>query len=78
MLLAYRMGERAVFVYGFAKNYRDNISAAGVLTWRDVAADWLAADDGQLASAVLNGALKEIEDGEEAQPNDRGDTGNGE
>lgn len=27
MLLAYRLGDRAFFVYGFAKNERDNIDA---------------------------------------------------
>ncbi|MEQ1717646.1 MAG: type II toxin-antitoxin system RelE/ParE family toxin, partial [Hyphomicrobium sp.] len=27
-IIAYRVGSRAVFIYGFAKNDRDNISAA--------------------------------------------------
>ena len=44
MLVAYRAGQRAVFLYGFAKRERENIEADELLTLREIGAAWLAAD----------------------------------
>lgn len=44
MLIAYQVKDRAVFLYGFAKNERDNIEADELVTAREIAANWLAAD----------------------------------
>ena len=44
MLLAYRDGHRAVFLYGFAKSERENITDDELQTLREIGADWLAAD----------------------------------
>ena len=63
VLIAYRTGERAVFVYGFAKNERDNIGTAELADWRLQAADWLAADDDVLALEIAQDGLKEIDCG---------------
>ncbi|MBE0658626.1 MAG: type II toxin-antitoxin system RelE/ParE family toxin [Bryobacteraceae bacterium] len=60
MLIAYRLRKRAVFMYGFAKNERANIGAAELLTAREIAASWLAADARQIASALGEGELQEI------------------
>jgi len=38
MLLAYRSGERAVFLYGFAKNERENIEDDELQTLREIEA----------------------------------------
>jgi hypothetical protein len=46
MLIAYRLKKRAIFLYGFAKNERANISADELLTARKIASSWLAADTG--------------------------------
>ena len=62
-LIAYRTGERAVFVYGFAKNERDNIENTELADWRLQAADWLAADDDVLALEIAQDGLKEIDCG---------------
>lgn len=62
MLLAYRSGERAVFLYGFAKNERENIEGDELQTLREIGAGWLAADAKGIARAILEDALQEVKD----------------
>jgi hypothetical protein len=52
MLVAYRLGDRAVFLYGFAKNEKDNIDPDQLLSLREIAADWFAADAALIAEAL--------------------------
>lgn len=61
MLIAFRSKGRAVFLYGFAKNERDNIDDEELETLREIAAVWLAADTDQIERAIAEGALQEIE-----------------
>ena len=74
MLLAYRSGERAVFLYGFAKNERENIEDAELLTLREIGAAWLAADAKGIAKAVSEDTLQKVKDGDEDtdEPPDEG------
>jgi hypothetical protein len=65
MLIAYRAGHRAVFLYGFAKRERENIDPDELLTLREIGASWLAADAGRMARAVKEAALQEVTDDEE-------------
>lgn len=65
MMVAYRAMNRAVFLYGFAKNERDNIDPDELLSLREIAAIWLAADDAKIAQALEEEALQEIDDDEE-------------
>jgi hypothetical protein len=60
MLIAYRLKKRAVFLYGFAKNERANIGADELLTAREIASSWLAADARQIARALAEGELQEV------------------
>jgi hypothetical protein len=62
MLIAYRAGERAVFLYGFAKSERENIGPDEVATLREIGAAWLAADAGEIARALQENALQEVDD----------------
>lgn len=66
-LVAFRSGDRAVFLYGFAKNERDNIEADELATLRDIAADWLEADDERLDRAIREGFLQEVNYGKRNQ-----------
>lgn len=66
MIVAYRTEERAFFLYGFAKNERENIEDDELQTLRDIAADYLKHEDTALDEAVGEGALQEIDNGEEA------------
>jgi hypothetical protein len=63
MLVAYRAGTRAVFLYAFAKNERENIGPDELLTWREIEAGWLAADARQIAHALAEEILQEVSDG---------------
>lgn len=65
MLIAYRAGHRAVFLYGFAKRERDNIAADELLSLREIAAAWLEAGDRRIARALEERALQELTDDEE-------------
>ena len=64
MLVAYRTGHRAVFLYGFAKRERENIEADELLTLREIGAAWLAADPRSITQAIKEGALQEVIDDE--------------
>jgi hypothetical protein len=49
-----------VFLYGFAKNERENIGDDELATLREIAAAWLEANDERLESAIQEGILQEV------------------
>ena len=59
-LMAFRVNERTVFVYGFAKNERDNIDADELKYWQGVARAYLQMIDVQLAILIEQNELKEV------------------
>ena len=65
VILAYQAKDRAVFLFGFAKNERENISADELVFLREVAKNWLAADAMTLQREIEAGNLQEVEYGEE-------------
>jgi hypothetical protein len=65
MLIAYRAGTRAVFLYAFAKNERENIDPDELLTLREIGATWLAANEKRIAQALEAGILQEVTNDEE-------------
>jgi len=65
VILAYQAKDRAVFLFGFAKNERENISADELVFLREVAKNWLAAGNLTIQRETEAGNLQEIEDGEE-------------
>jgi hypothetical protein len=65
MLIAYRAGTRAVFLYAFAKNERENIDPDELLTLREIGATWLAANEKRIAQALEAGILHEVTNDEE-------------
>jgi len=60
-LLAYRVSDKAFFVYGFAKNTRANISADELKALKCLAKELLSYSDKQLIEAMNYGALIEVE-----------------
>ena len=60
VLIAYRRGRRAVFLYGFAKSERDNIRPDQLAAWHARAQDVLAARDDVIDRAVANDHLREV------------------
>ena len=65
MLIAYRASTRAVFLYAFAKNERENIDPDELLTLQEIGATWLAADARRIAEALEEGILQEVTDDEQ-------------
>ncbi len=68
MLIAYRAGTRAVFLYGFAKHERENIDPDQLLTLREIGASWLAADARGIERAIDEDALREVRDDDRSEP----------
>ena len=59
-LLAYRLGDRAFFVYGFAKNERDNIDDRELKVLKQLASGLLGWTSQQLVHALREGKLIEV------------------
>lgn len=59
-LIAYRTEARAVFVYGFAKSAKDNVSAAELTALRRLAAEYLGYDAKQVETHLKDGAWTEV------------------
>ncbi len=60
-LIAYRIGDFAVFLFGFAKNELDNIDDKQLASLQEAAGYWLAADKKGLERALTNGILIEVQ-----------------
>ena len=60
MLIAFRAACRAVFMLGFAKNDRDNITADELESLKKMAALWLTADAAKIEQAIAEGVLVEV------------------
>ena len=65
LLLGFR-SDRAVFLFGFAKNERANIDADELMTLRELVSLWFAADDAAIDKALAAGELIEVHDGDES------------
>jgi hypothetical protein len=63
-LIAYRSGDFAVFMFGFAKNERDNIDADELEVLKIVASQWLG-DARKIAKDVAAGILIEVKHDDE-------------
>jgi hypothetical protein len=60
-LLAYKIGDKAFFVYGFAKNVRANINTDELKALKHLAKELLSYSDKTLSEAILHGVLIEVE-----------------
>jgi hypothetical protein len=58
-LLAFKAESRAVFVYGFAKNERDNIGPDETEFWRRIASAFVTATETQMAALIETRELVE-------------------
>jgi hypothetical protein len=60
VLLAFKLGDMAVFLFGFAKNARENISSDELQTLRELTNAWGRADEKAMQKAIENGTLVEV------------------
>jgi hypothetical protein len=51
---------RSIFLFGFAKNERENIEDVELKTLREIADTFLKADDAKIEQAILHGVLIEV------------------
>jgi hypothetical protein len=65
MIVAYREDSRAVFLYAFAKNERDNIGPDELLTWREIGAQLMAKGEHDIARAIDERELEEVTNAED-------------
>jgi hypothetical protein len=63
-LIAYRVGDFAVFMFGFAKNERDNIDADELETLQTIASQWLG-DADKIGKDIAAGTLIEVKHDDE-------------
>ena len=56
----FRRGERAFFVYGFAKSGRENLRRDELEAFRLLASEYLALDRSGLSAALAVGAIIEV------------------
>ena len=59
-IIALRHGERAFFLYGFAKHARDTITAAELTALKRLAEELVGYTEHELDAAVTSGALVEV------------------
>jgi hypothetical protein len=65
VIIVYRRGSRAVFLFGFAKGRQANLDDDELAYWRLVGRGYLALDDEGLEAAVVADVLSEVSYGEE-------------
>jgi hypothetical protein len=59
-ILAYRVRDFALFLYGFAKNETENIGANSLQFARELAAYWLTTDAERIAEGLISSELVEV------------------
>ena len=65
VIIIFKQGEKAFFVYGFAKSKRDNIEKDEEAIFKKAARELLALSDIQLAQLIESTALTEVKNGDE-------------
>ena len=63
-IVAYKRGNRAIFLFGFAKSERENLNDDELALWRRIGKAYLGLDDEGLAAAIAADELMEIGYGE--------------
>jgi hypothetical protein len=72
-VIACRVAQRSVFLHGFAKNERDNIDDRELADLKKLARHYLSYSDAQIATALMQSELTEIEcDDEEDDDQEQG------
>jgi hypothetical protein len=59
-IIAFRAAQRSAFLYGFAKNERDNIDDRELNDLKTLARHFLAFSDAQIATAQAQAELREV------------------
>lgn len=60
IILCYKKSDRIIFIHGFAKNEKSNLSKKELVALKEFSSILLSFDEKQLAIAVKNGNLEEV------------------
>jgi hypothetical protein len=60
-IVIFQKGERAFFVYGFAKSDRENIDPYELADFKKLAKEWFAFTDQKIEAMIKNQELTEVE-----------------
>lgn len=63
-ILAFKLKDKAFFMYGFSKNQRSNVTSKELVALKRLASELLGYSEAQLKKAIENGELIEVEDNE--------------
>jgi hypothetical protein len=66
-LIAYRLGHRAIFIFGLAKNDRENFKEDELEAAREIGRIWLPATVEQIALGIRDGQLIEVRNDEKTK-----------
>jgi hypothetical protein len=66
-IVAWRRGNRAIFLFGFAKSERENLNNDELAQWRRIGRAYLGLDDEGLEAAIAAHELMEVSYGEQGQ-----------
>jgi hypothetical protein len=64
-IIAYRVRDRSVFLYGFAKNAKSDLKPDERASLAKIGARWLRASNAEIEAAIVDDELREIDYGEE-------------
>lgn len=59
-IICYKKGSRAIFIHGFAKNEKDNLSTKELLALKEFSKTLVLLTEKQIVTAVKNGDFKEV------------------
>jgi hypothetical protein len=59
-IIAYRRGNRAIFLFGFAKSERENLNQDELAQWQRIGRAYLGLDDEGLEAAIAADELMEV------------------
>jgi hypothetical protein len=59
-IIAYRRGNRAIFLFGFAKSERENLDHDELAQWQRIGRAYLGLDDEGLEAAIAADELMEV------------------
>jgi hypothetical protein len=59
-IICYKRGGRAIFIHGFAKNEKDNLSARELMALKEFSNILTGLTDAQFEKAIANGDFREV------------------
>ena len=59
-IICYKQADRAIFIHGFAKNEKSNLTSKELIAFKELARVLILLSESELESAILNGDFIEV------------------